>query len=231
MPRVHPDLPRPPLTGGFTDVSGSFTDVTGGFTDVDGLRCYRIGGFHHLSPFLVPVVGAHDVWLFLSSAGGLTAGRTRPDDALFPYVTEDKLADTAGATGGLTVIRTDGPDGREVCWEPLAPAGRADPRVSRSLSKDALSTTVIVEEVREDLGLRFREVWRTSGAFGVVRESGSPPSTGARTPSGSSTGCRTCWRRGWGSGRRVSSASSSTPTSGPGPTRARAWRRTGWVRS
>ena len=138
---------------------------------IDGVRYHRISGYHRLPPFLVPVVGVHDMWLFLSSSGGLTAGRGRPDQALFPYVTEDKLADTAGVTGGVTVVRTRRSDGRRVRWEPLSPAGRTDPRVSRAAYKDALSSTVILEEVREDLGLRFREVWRTSGTFGVVRES------------------------------------------------------------
>ncbi len=145
--------------------------VHGGYVEEDGIRYYRIAQYHRLPPFLVPVVGVHDVWLYLSTSGGLTAGRNRPDQALFPYVTEDKLADTAAVTGGVTVVHARQPDGRRIRWEPIAPTGRPDAAVSRAVLKDALSSTVMFEEVHEHLGLRFREIWRTSGTFGVIRES------------------------------------------------------------
>lgn len=144
-------------------------DVGGEYVDLDGRRFYRLSGYHHLRPFLFTLVNSTDVWFYMSSDGGLTAGRGNRDHALFPYVTDDKLADTSAATGGVTIARIHHRDGTE-CWEPLSPLGKADPRASRALYKDSLGTSVVFEETRLDLGLRLRVMWATSGRFGVVRQ-------------------------------------------------------------
>ena len=68
----------------------------------DGEPAYRIADLEGLEPFLISVVGSTDVWLFLASNGGLTAGRRDPDHAIFPYYTEDKVMDGRGVTGGVT---------------------------------------------------------------------------------------------------------------------------------
>ena len=121
-----------------------------------------------MPPFFMTVLGASDLWLFISSTGGLTAGRGVADQALFPYTTEDKVARSAGRTGGRTVLRVTTPDG-PVVWQPFAPVRPGDPETRRTLSKDELGTTLIFEETRPDLGLTFAVTWRTSGRFGVVR--------------------------------------------------------------
>ncbi len=66
---------------------------------------YRISGIDDIAPFLVSLTSATDVWAFIASTGGLTAGRRNRDQALFPYVTDDKLIDAAGISGGLTLMR------------------------------------------------------------------------------------------------------------------------------
>lgn len=118
-----------------------------------------------IDPFLVNVVSVSDVWIFLGSHGGITAGRRNAEHALFPYCTEDKLADTAAVTGAVTIVRTH--DGR--CWEPLVGAGEEQSR-SRWLAKTILGDEVIWGDRYEDLGLEFKVSWRSSPRFGVVRE-------------------------------------------------------------
>lgn len=136
-----------------------------GLVDLDGRRFYRITSYDDLPPFFMTLVGASDLWLFISSTGGVTAGREEADRALFPYATEDKVAAGAGRTGGLTLLRVG-----SVLWQPFAPRRPGDPDAERHLYKDPLGTTLVFEETRPDLGLRVRVTWRTAARYGVVRE-------------------------------------------------------------
>jgi len=140
-----------------------------GPVDLDGRRFYRISAYDELPPFFMTLIGASDLWLFISSTGGLTAGREESDRALFPYTTEDKVANGAGRTGGLTMLRVSVAGGRSQVWQPFAERRPGDPDVERHLYKDFLGTTLVFEETRPDLGLRVRVSWQTSARYGVVR--------------------------------------------------------------
>jgi len=131
--------------------------------------CYVIEDAQALRPFLVSLVSDSDLWLFAASNGGLTAGRRSPATALFPYVTEDKLADSPGVTGPATSVLATR-DGRSSLWHPLAEGDRLVYRSRRRLLKNALGTRLVFEEENEDLGLCFRASWRTSDRHGFVRE-------------------------------------------------------------
>ncbi|UZN03969.1 hypothetical protein [Cellulomonas sp. S1-8] len=156
-----------------TDETGSEGPVpdapTSGLVDLDGRRFYRIASYDDLPPFFMTLVGASDLWVFISSTGGVTAGREQADRALFPYATEDKVAAGAGRTGGLTLLRVD-TDDAPVFWQPFAPRRPGDPDAERHLLKDPLGTTLVFEETRPDLGLRVRVTWATAARYGVVRE-------------------------------------------------------------
>ena len=143
--------------------------VRGGPVDLDGRRFYRIENYDQMPPFFMTLVGASDVWFFISSTGGLTAGRVDADRALFPYYTDDKVTESAGRTGGLSVLLVRRPDGTSTHWQPFAELRPGDQAVQRTLYKDALGTTLVFEETRPDLGLRLRVTWQTSARFGVVR--------------------------------------------------------------
>lgn len=134
--------------------------------DLYGRRFHRIPGYDRMPPFFMTLVSSSDVWLFISSTGGLTAGRVDAENALFPYYTDDKVAESAGRTGGLTILRV-GKSGTH--WQPFGEVRPGDPEVERTLYKDVLGTTLVFEEVRPDLGLRFRVTWETSARHGVVR--------------------------------------------------------------
>ncbi|HMQ32339.1 MAG TPA: hypothetical protein PKD53_16525, partial [Chloroflexaceae bacterium] len=140
----------------------------GGFVELDGAPFYRIAGADRLEPFLISLVSAADHWLFVASSGGLTAGRVSPDTALFPYETVDRLYDSHAHTGPLSILHvTRGGETRR--WEPFAPRYEEDGAVERNLYKDALSTTLVCEELNHELGLAFRATWQTSPRFGFVR--------------------------------------------------------------
>ena len=66
---------------------------SGQSVDRDGERFYKIANYHTMPPFFMSVVSGYDHWLFVSSTGGLTCGRRDPENALFPYCTDDKIHD------------------------------------------------------------------------------------------------------------------------------------------
>jgi hypothetical protein len=122
-----------------------------------------------MRPFLVSVVSDSDHWLFVSSNGGLTAGRRSPGLALFPYVTEDKIVDGPGITGPVTSLRvTRG--GQRSLWHPFRECDLLAYRVTRRLYKNVVGSLLVLEEENHDLGLSFRYAWTTSDRFGFVRE-------------------------------------------------------------
>ncbi|MDX2015722.1 MAG: hypothetical protein SFW67_36345 [Myxococcaceae bacterium] len=152
MTHTHP--PPPPET-------------TPEFLEVDGEPFAVIRDVDRLQPFLMSVVSASDHWLFVSSRGGLTAGRRSVAGALFPYVTDDKLHVAHAHTGPYTLLCVARPEGPAV-WEPFRHEND-DPRVRRLLAKSTAGTQVLFEEVHEGLGLSFRARWSTSEVFGFVR--------------------------------------------------------------
>jgi hypothetical protein len=154
---------------GASPVPGDGHPASGRLVRALGEDCYVIEDAQALRPFLVSVVSDSDHWLFVASNGGLTAGRRSPATALFPYVTEDKLADSPGLTGPVTsLVVTRG--GRSALWHPLAECDRLVYPCRRRLYKNVLGTRLTFEEENEQLGLRFRASWSTSDRLGFVRE-------------------------------------------------------------
>ena len=82
--------------------------VSGEFVDLGSERYYVIRNVDRMPPFLVSVISSADHWLFVSSSGGLTAGRVSPESALFPYITVDKLHEASAHTGCRTIVRVAG---------------------------------------------------------------------------------------------------------------------------
>ncbi len=111
------------------------------------------------------VVSNSDLWMFVSSAGGLTAGRVEPSRCIFPYETDDRLHYTGGRVGPVTVLSVQQVE-RTVRWEPFT---GNDPATRRSLLKSLLGNAVIFEEEHLDLGLTIRCRWAPSDRFGWVR--------------------------------------------------------------
>ena len=106
--------------------------VHGEFLTLEGERYYAIRNVDEMAPFFVSLVSSSDHWLFVSSTGGLTAGRVAPETALFPYVTVDKIHDSTSSTGCLTLIRAGSGDAARL-WEPFATTPDRRYTISRNI--------------------------------------------------------------------------------------------------
>ncbi len=153
-------------------------DPEGRFETREAGEAYRISHYDRMAPFLMSVVSDSDHWMYLSSSGGLTAGRVDEATSLFPYETDDRLHVAHGVTGPLSVLRVQRDDEVAV-WRPFEP-NRSDGRFERNLSKSVIGNWVEFEEIDHDLGLVFVYRWSNSDRFGFVRsvtlqrEPGSP---------------------------------------------------------
>ncbi len=145
-------------------------EVVGEIVARDGEEYYRIVNVDRMRPFFMTIVSASDHWLFISSNGGLTAGRRNPESALFPYYTDDKIHDSAETTGSKTIIIAGSGDRRSL-WEPFSIRSEGIFRTRRHLLKSTTGDKILFEEANLDLGLTFGYEWCTSDAFGFVKRS------------------------------------------------------------
>ncbi|MEM1023188.1 MAG: hypothetical protein AAGD10_16220 [Myxococcota bacterium] len=133
--------------------------------DLCGAPMLRISDIHDMPPFLVSVVSDGDLWMYASTRGGLSCGRRRPEDCLFPYETDDRLHRASGLVGPFTLLRCRGPQG-ERWWQPFDPV---QPAGRQNLYKTELGNRAIFEEINDELGLVFRWTWANAGPWGFVR--------------------------------------------------------------
>ncbi len=149
--------------------------VKGIFTELDGESFYKIENYDYMEDFFITITSSCDVWNFLWSQGGITAGRTDSNHALFPYYTADKVSDMKSVTGHYASIALQ--EGvKTIFWEPFAPLlARTGSRfikeegITRNIYKNLNGTKVWFEEVNERLSLSFRYGWTSSSKFGLVR--------------------------------------------------------------
>jgi hypothetical protein len=144
------------------------SSVSGEFIELGDERYYAIRNVDNMAPFFTSVISNKDHWLFVSSTGGLTAGRVSPDTALFPYITVDKIHESSVHTGSKTLLRVL-QEGTRHRWEPFEsePGGRY--ALTRNLYKNILGNKLCFEEINHDLQLAFRCTWQTSDNYGFVR--------------------------------------------------------------
>ena len=143
-------------------------EVTGEFLTLAGEQYYAIRNVDQMAPFFISLVSNSDHWLFVSSTGGLTAGRVSPDKALFPYITVDKIHESTPHTGSQTLISTV-VNGKPREWEPFNRAHAGRYYTSCNLYKNLLGNKLCFEEINHDLQLAFRYCWLTSDIYGFVR--------------------------------------------------------------
>lgn len=141
----------------------------GAFIAVDGELHYRISGYHFLDPFLMTLASDTDLWMFVTSGGGLTAGRVDADGSLFPYDTVDRLHDAHHQTGPITLIRVRRRVEPPILWQPFAGQLDRKARITRNLYKNSIGNRLIFEEIHEDLDLVFRYLWAGCERFGWIR--------------------------------------------------------------
>jgi hypothetical protein len=143
------------------------TVVSGDFVRLEGSDYYCIERYDELPPFFMTIVSSSDHWLFVSSAGGLTAGRVNAEHQLFPYETVDKIHESSAHSGPITVFRVHGKAGTRL-WQPFD-LGSLETGVERNLYKQVLGTSLVFEETHPGHGLRYRVSLATSDRYGIVR--------------------------------------------------------------
>ncbi len=148
--------------------TGNVNEVRGEFVDFAGERYYAIHNVDQMGPFFISVISSADHWLFVSSTGGLTAGRISPETALFPYLTVDRIHESWPHTGPKTIIRVRA-DGQQRLWEPFNLEHGDRYTINRNLYKNVLGNKICFEEVNHDLGLEFRYTWTSSDTYGFER--------------------------------------------------------------
>lgn len=137
---------------------------------IEGEAYFKITNSGSMRPFFMSVVSDSDHWMFISSNGGLTAGRKNAEYALFPYYTDDKITESADLTGSKSIFQVDNAGTQEI-WEPFSERFTGKYSISRNLYKNLYGDKVIFEEENHDLGLSFRYQWATSDQFGFVKKS------------------------------------------------------------
>ncbi len=138
-------------------------------TIIDGEKFFRITNHDFMRPFFMSIVSDSNHWMFISSNGGLTAGRKNSEYALFPYYTDDKITESSETTGSKTIIRVKG-EGKTHVWEPFSVRSDGFYSTTRNLYKNIFGNKIIFEEINHDLELVFRYKWSSSNRFGFVRK-------------------------------------------------------------
>lgn len=144
------------------------SSVYGEYVDLLGERFYCIRHYDLMTPFFMSVISSADHWLFLSSTGGLAAGRINAESALFPYYTDDKIAENCTNTGPVACLFVA--RGAAVSrWEPFVARPDGAHQIERNLYKNVVGDKLLFEEINHTLGLTYRYAWRSSDRFGFVR--------------------------------------------------------------
>jgi hypothetical protein len=130
---------------------------------------FKIENCDVMRPFFMSIVSDSNHWMFISSNGGISAGRKNPEYALFPYYTDDKITESADITGSKSILRVR--EGNQVhVWEPFSERFTGKYNISRNLCKSIYGNKIIFEEINHDLGLEFSYQWNSSKIFGFVKK-------------------------------------------------------------
>lgn len=140
------------------------------YIQIDHENFYKITNCDSLRPFFMSIVSDSNHWMFISSNGGLTAGRKNSNFALFPYYSDDKVTESFDITGSKTIFQVQSGDGIKL-WEPFSNRYTGVFSITRNLFKNEYGNKIIFEEVNHDLGLSFQYSWNSSNRFGFVRKS------------------------------------------------------------
>ncbi len=128
---------------------------------------YKIANSNELRPFFMSIVSDSNHWMFISSNGGLTAGRKNSEYAFFPYYTDDKITESSEITGSKSIFIING----EHIWEPFSIRNEGLYETTNNLYKNTYGNKIIFEEVNHSLGVTFRYQWNSSNEFGFVKKS------------------------------------------------------------
>ena len=141
---------------------------TGHYIQIDGERFYCIENYNYMQPFFISLASDTDLWMYISSTGGLTCGRRNPEQVLFPYYTDDKITESYEQTGAKTILRVQTAQGTKL-WEPFSSRQMGMYQIVRSIAKSVVGNRLIFMEKNTDLGITFSYEWAPATHLGWVR--------------------------------------------------------------
>ena len=145
-------------------------EVKGEMINFDNEVYYKIANSNEMRPFFMSIVSDSNHWMFISSNGGLTAGRKNSEYSLFPYYTDDKITEAADVTGSKSIFQVS-KNGNIYLWEPFSQRQIGLYKTRQNLYKNSFGNKVIFEEINEDLEVTFRYQWSSTDKFGFVKKS------------------------------------------------------------
>lgn len=151
-------------------VQSTDKEITGEMVQFENENYYKISNSGTMRPFFMSIVSDSDHWMFISSNGGLSAGRKNSESSLFPYYTDDKITESAETTGSKTIMHVS-KNGKTYLWEPFSNRYEGIYNVTRNLYKNIYGNKVVFEEINHDLKLSFRYQWNSSDTYGFVKKS------------------------------------------------------------
>jgi hypothetical protein len=151
-------------------MSKQLKDIKGELIIFENENYYKISNSDQMRPFFMSIVSDSNHWMFISSNGGLSAGRKNADSSLFPYYTDDKITESFDITGSKTIVQIH-ENNKTIIWEPFSIRQMGLYNTSRNVYKNVLGNKVVFEEINNDLGVSFRYQWCTSNKFGFVKKS------------------------------------------------------------
>ena len=157
------------LYSGQTPIHNATKKTVGQFITILGERFYEIADYDAMQPFFISLASDTDLWMYLASTGGLTAGRRSPEQALFPYYTDDKITEQYEQTGPKTILHVT-LDGKTYLWEPFSQRMNGVYTIHRKIAKSIVGNRIVFCEENESLGLRFSYMWAPAGKHGWVRK-------------------------------------------------------------
>ena len=137
---------------------------------IDNENYYKISNSDAMRPFFMSIVSDSNHWMFISSNGGLSAGRKNSEFALFPYYTDDKITESAEVTGSKSIFVIRDKEASHL-WEPFSDRYDGMYHITRNLYKNNYGNKILFEEVNHDLELTFRYQWNSSSIYGFVKKS------------------------------------------------------------
>ena len=139
-------------------------------------KYYRIENCDQMQPFFISLASDTDLWMYISSTGGLTCGRRNPEQVLFPYYTDDKITENYEHTGAKTMVRMLHSEtygnvdwAKMPVWEPFTDRNIGVYRIRRSIAKSVTGNKLLFIEQNLDLGLTFMYQWAAADRYGWVR--------------------------------------------------------------
>ena len=145
-------------------------EIKGKLIAFDNEIYYKISNSDQMRPFFMSLVSNSNHWMFISSNGGLSAGRKDAENSLFPYYTDDKITESSEITGNKTILQVHKQD-KTYLWEPFSDKYQGVYNIKRNLYKNNYGNKVVFEEINEDLKLTYRYQWNSSNVFGFVKKS------------------------------------------------------------